>query len=244
MLAASLREDLFLFSGTQLIAASHNPDGPAPFDIESAVRSYIAWRARVRAAGLEELLRPEISDANLTLGAALRKAGELATERCNAQRPAQGFALQRYMAYAKRFGLANTRAALEERLSKCWVFELDFQSRMDQRDGEVSALYELGASLRLAYRPGGRIVGSGPLSWERFDITVDPDCAMTATGHEGSTLNADGDGLGLLIEPVSRTSPNVSLSLSYQVGQPTAWLNITFPEQPPVTYSSPLWGDG
>jgi hypothetical protein len=236
-----LRSDYELGAGTQLVSASTNPEAAAPFDLESAVRSYISWRARVRQAGLEEQLRPQISEANLLLGQALRKAGELATERCNEGRPAQGFALQRYMGYAKRFGLENTRAALEERLASCWVFELSFQSRMDQQLEGISALYELKATVRLNYQPGGRMIGSAPLSWERFDITIPDGCALSNGPHQGSTFTADGEGLGLSLEPVSRSSPDIAFSLSYQLGEPTAHWTITCPEQPPVPFSSPLW---
>lgn len=235
-----LRSDYELGAGTQLVTASNNPEAAAPFDLESAVRSYINWRSRVRAAGLEEQLRPEISEANLLLGEALRKAGELATERCNQGRPAQGFALQRYMAYARRFGLVNTRAALEERLASCWVFRLTFQSRMDQQEGDVAMLYELKSTLLLNYQPDGRMVGSAPLSWERFDVTTPPDCTLGNGPHQGSTFNADGDGLGLRIEPVSRSSPDINVQLSYQVGQPVAKWTFTCDDLT-VPYTSPFW---
>jgi hypothetical protein len=235
-----LRDDFELGAGTQLVSASNNPEAPAPFDLESAVRSYISWRARVRQAGLEEQLRSEISQANLLLGEALRKAGELATERCNQGRPAQGFALQRYMGYAKRFGLENTRGLLEERLASCWVFRLSFQSHMDQQDGDVRMLYELKAAVRLNYQPGGRMVGSAPLGWERFDVTPPDDCALTNGPHEGSTFKADGEGLGLRLEPVSRSSPDVSFSLSYQVGQPIAKWTFTCDDLT-IPYTSPFW---
>jgi hypothetical protein len=235
-----LRNDYQLGAGTQLVSASNNPEAPAPFDLESAVRSYISWRARVRQAGLEELLRSEISEANLLLGEALRKAGELATERCNQGRPAQGFALQRYMGYAKRFGLENTRAALEERLASCWVFRLSFQSRMDQQDGDVRMHYELSSTLLLNYQPGGRMVGSAPLSWERFDVTPPDGCALSLGPHDSSTFKADGEELGLTLEPVSRSSPNVSFQLSYQVGQPIAKWTFTCDDLM-IPYSSPFW---
>lgn len=211
-----------------------------PAQVDAAAQRYISWRSSIR--GYEERFNAEISEANLLLGEALRKAGALASERCNQGRPAQGFALQRYMAYARRFGLANTRAALEGRLSKCWVFEVTFQSRMDQAWEGLSALYELRSKAQLAYRPGSNIVGIGPLAWQRFDIgPLDPGCVKAVTAFEGSAFLAEGTGLGLTLTPVSRTSPNVSFQLSYEVGEPTVHWTVTCPDQPTVPFSSPVW---
>lgn len=235
-----LQNEFEILVDRRLTAASQNPEGPAPFDLESAVRAYIKWRAEVRQAGLEEQFRSEISRANLSLGEALRKAGALASERCNQGRPAQGFALQRYMSYAKRFGLTNTYAALEERLASCWIFRLTFQSYMDQQDGEVRMEYEVKATLLLNYQPGGQMIGSTPLAWEHFSVTPVDGCTVTTGPHQNGTFKADGEGFGLRIQPVSRSSPNVNFQLTYQVGEPTAkWTFVC--DDLTIPYTSPFW---
>jgi hypothetical protein len=206
--------------------------------LDSAAQLYINWRRQIRQR--EDEFRAEITKANLLLGEALRKAGALASERCNEGRPEQGFALQRYMAYAKRFGLANTRAALEERLNKCWRFQLIFHSQIDERLDPVVAIYELKTTLDLTYSDG-RLVGSGPLNWERFILdNDDPDCQIV-TDPEGSTFDAAREGLGLWVAPVSRTSPNVSLRLSYDHGRPMGDYTVFCPDTDPVEASSPSW---
>lgn len=240
LLMVQLENDFELGVEIQLVAASKNPEGPAPFDLESAVRDYIKWRARVRQAGMTDAFRDEISRANLSLGEALRKAGQLASDRCNQGRPAQGFALQRYMNYAKRFGLTNTYNALENQLASCWVFKLTFQSYMDQQDGDIRMEYEVKASLPLNYQPGGQMIGSTTLAWEHFSVTPVDGCTLTIGPHQNGTFKVDGEGMGLRLEPVSRTSPNVNFTLTYQVGEPTAkWSFIC--EKQEINYTSPFW---
>lgn len=235
-----LQNEFEIIVERRLAAASNNPEGPAPFDLESAVRTYIKWREDVRAAGVEDQFRAEISRANLSLGEALRKAGALASERCNQGRPAQGFALQRYVSYAKRFGLTNTSAALEERLAKCWNFRLTFQSYMDQQEDEVRMEYEVKATLPLGYQSGGQMVGSAPLTWEHFSITQPDGCTVSIGPHVDGIFRADGEGFGLRLWPVSRTSPNVNFQLTYQVGQPMAkWAFIC--DRMTIPYTSPFW---
>lgn len=243
-LLTHLRDDYLLFTGTQLTAASNDPEGPAPFDLESAVRSYISWRARVRAATFEEQLRPEISQANLLLGEALRKAGELATERCNAQRPAQGFALQRYMGYAKRFGLVNTRAALEERLEKCWRFQLTFDSDLKERGDGGAFAYDLHvrAVVALSYEPEqSRMVGSAPLTWVRFAWLGEQGGCTFITRGDSSTFDAASGTRGLSLAPVSRTSPEVRLRFAYDPGLPRENVIIDCPEIPSTTAQTTAW---
>lgn len=207
-----------------------------PRHIDSAARNYIAWRDAI--AG-RDIFRERISEANLLLGEALRKAGALAGERCAQGQPEQGFALQRYMGYAKRFGLTNTRAALEERLTKCWTFRLNFHSRIDERLDPVIAAYEVKATLPLTFRDG-RLVGSGPLTWEEFSLDNGSECQIV-TNPQGSTFDAASDGLGLWVAPVGRSSPDVSLRLSYDPGKPMGDYVVVCPEAEPVPAASPAW---
>jgi hypothetical protein len=212
-----------------------------PGQADSAARRYIEWRALVRQD--EAMFREEISEANLLLGEALRKGGALAAERCSQGRPTQGFALQRFMAYARRFGLVNTRAALEERLGKCWRFQATFQSHINEAgvDG-YEYDYRLRASVGLVYDAAqGRMVGSAPLTWVSLSWSgSDGACEFTLRGDDALFDAAAGE-RGLSLAPVSRTSPAVQVRFAYDPGIPAEHTTITCPETAPITARTTAW---
>lgn len=237
MLLQNLRDDYAFFTRVWLLSS------PEIYSIDVAVREYTNWRARARAGELEEQLQTEIRDANQLLNGALQRAGEQATERCNQDRPAQGFALQRYMGYAKRFGLTNTRAALEDSLQRCWSFRLTFDSRMGEGDDEGELYeYKLQAIVDLVYEPEqGRIVGTGEIGYLRFAwVGGETDCSFITVG-EGSTFDMRGGDRGISLEPVSRTSPDIKLRLAYDPGTPNETVQITCPDVGSSTYTSQAW---
>jgi hypothetical protein len=216
-----------------------------PGQVDSAAQTYIAWRTQLKPQ--EDLFRDQISEANLLLGEALRKAGALASERCNEGRPAQGFALQRYMGYAKRFALVNTRAALEERLKKCWVFELTFDATLSATiPGSIDSDQVLSSFTMRFDSASGRIIGSGEAAWGQI-IHTQPDssgqqCVQSITTSP-STFDAATGERGLTLSPVSRTSPDINLALTYDPGRPSGMVTWACERGVVVTYDLALWRD-
>lgn len=226
----------------ELQAANANPDGPAPNDIDTATRHYGQWRGLVRMFGLDDALRPELDEARQLLSTALRKAGDLALGRCNQERPAQGFALQRFVAYAKRFGLTNTRTQLQEQLKTCWVFRLTFTSHMTEQAPAFGYEYDLQATLTLRLADdASRLVGTGLETYTASWTGEDNETCMFTVGTTPKTFDAESGQRGLHLRPVSRTSPAVKLSLTYYHNMPSETTTITCPSTPPITVPSTAW---
>lgn len=216
---------LVTLSGAQVRAALSQAASP-PDALDAAVTTYIDWRRHVTTyyGSDASAVSNEISKANLLLGEALREADELATERCNAQRPAQGFALQRYTGYAKRFGLVNTHAALEERLGRCWSFRLTFNAAITRTDSQGTDRVRMDATVALRFdKQRGRVIGSGPLTWQELSYDYRNgafrNCVPSPSKINGM-FDASDAVRGLTLTPVSSTNLVPRAQLAYDPGEP------------------------
>ncbi len=169
-------------------------------------------------------------------------AAQRSAERCFTQKhPQEGFALLRWLRYARKYQAgASLLADLQTKLAKCLVFKLTFQSTISEASQGYGYYYELRSTAILRGNGGMRAEGSAPLSWHDVHWTAGGPCDVTVAGG-GSTLNAAGGQLGLSITPVSRTSPSINYTLRYDPGTPTETTTIACPKTPPLVSTTTAW---
>ncbi|HET9223686.1 MAG TPA: hypothetical protein VFO07_14335, partial [Roseiflexaceae bacterium] len=147
----------------------------------------------------------------------------------------------RWMRYARKYLSSAEVAAIQAKLAKCLRFELTFHSLMTETAPGYGYVYDLEAKLTLRAASGMNATGVGPLEWNEISWIGQQGGCQFVVSADGSTFDAQHLGLGLSITPVSRTSPAVNITLSYNPGTPTEHVTIVCPGGGGHTSATHAW---
>ncbi len=157
----------------------------------------------------------------------LERVANASAERCFSQkRPEEGFALMRWIRYAKKHLPGSPQiGAFEAKLAKCMTFRVIFHTQMTEiKSAMWGWKYDLHADFML--HAGARATGSGALTYDGMArLGSIFGCGLSGVGT-GSTFDASS---GLRLTPVSRTSAAVRVSFSYDPGVPGEAKRIVCP---------------
>jgi hypothetical protein len=207
-----------------------------------ALLLYDRWLAYVNELDLEEELADELAAARNAIVEMLNKVSENSAERCYSEkRPEEAFALQRWIRYARKF-LGNSPVILEmqTRISKCLTFKVKFHTLITESTGPYGYSYELNSELTLRAKKSMYATGSAPLVYVDGHWTGSDGCSFKLEG-ESSDFDAEWDTLGLLITPVSRTSPAVNVTFRYDPGIPVEQTTMSCPGVNPIHWTTTAW---
>jgi len=188
---------------------------------DKALLAYDRWLTYINDFELHDEFADELSRARAAIIDMLIKVSEHSAERCYTEkRPEEAFALQRWIRYARKF-LGNSPVILEmqTRVSKCLTFKVKFHTLITESTGPYGYSYELNSELTLRAQKSMYATGSAPLVYADGHWTGSDGCSFKLEG-ESSEFDAEWDTLGLLITPVSRTSPAVNVTFRYDPGIP------------------------
>jgi hypothetical protein len=204
--------------------------------LDSVLRELDGWMYFVESNGLKTKFAVETEEAKQLLPKALERAAVASTDRCFGQkRPEEGFALLRWVRYARKYLPGSPMiAAIEARLTKCLKFELKFHSIITESAPGYGYYYEVRSTMMLRASASTRATGSGRLDWVDFHWIGGP-CAF-ATQGESSTFDAASAGFGFSMAPVSRTSPTVKLALHSNPGVPYEHTTMSCPGTKPISW--------
>jgi hypothetical protein len=216
---------------------------------DEAVRLYVDWIDRVKRAGVydDPTIVGDRTEALTSVLLALDNAQKNSFERCSTQqRPEEGFAMLRWMRYHRKFFPNGAYPDYQSQLGKCLTFELKYTSAIEESTSGYGYRYELNATVPLHaaadMTPSKlRMIGSAPLVYTSVTwLGAQIGCTFTASGT-GSTFDVESGENGFTIRPVSRTSPQTKLALTYDPGKPFETVTIACPGAPPSTDTSTAW---
>ncbi|MFT3890066.1 MAG: hypothetical protein QM730_00390 [Anaerolineales bacterium] len=209
---------------------------------DKALLLYDRWVAVVDEYGLKDELMDDRAKATVALLDLMDKLADYSAERCYTQkRPEEAFALQRWVRYARKF-LPNAPQIedLQTRISKCLTFKVKFHSVITEQGGGYGYSYELNSELTLRAKKSMYATGSAPLVYSDGHWIGNDGCGFKLEG-ESSEFDAEWDTLGLLITPVSRTSPAVNVTFRYDPGIPVEQTTMSCPDVNPIHWTTTAW---
>jgi hypothetical protein len=209
---------------------------------DKALLLFDRWFAIFNEYELQNELDDEIAIAKVAIIDLIDRVAENSAERCyKEKRPEEAFALQRWIRYARKF-LPNTPqiADMQTRISKCLTFKVKFHSVITEQGGDYGYSYELNSELTLRAKKSMYATGSAPLVYTDGHWTGFEDCSFKLVG-ESSEFDAEWDTLGLLITPVSRTSPAVNITFRYDPGIPVEQTTMSCPDVNPIHWTTTAW---
>lgn len=212
---------------------------------DTALRQFDQWMRWVEVYGLTPLFVDQISHAKALLLDLLERAAVRSADICYEQkRPEEGFALLRWARYARKHLPGPWSSMIEAKLAKCLTFRVQINTWITETNGEWGWLHQLHSELVL--RGSGRMLatGSGPLHYDAVTWIGEPIIGCTFSGSgAGSIVNAASAGYGLKLTPVSRTSPAVRVSFSYDPGVPIETKSIECTDAPGGSGQRQHWRD-
>jgi hypothetical protein len=209
---------------------------------DRALLLYDRWIAVVDEYELRSELDDEVAIAKVVIIDLIDKLAAYSAERCYTEkRPEEAFALQRWIRYARKF-LPNTPqiADMQTRISKCLTFKVEFRSIITEQGGGYGYSYELNSELTLRAKKSMYATGSAPLVYTDGHWIGSEGCSFELKG-ESSEFDAEWDTLGLLITPVSRTSPAVNATFRYDPGVPVEQTTMSCPGVNPIHWTTTAW---
>jgi hypothetical protein len=166
------------------------------------------------------------------VGGPLARAAEAAHDRCvSDHRPEEAFRLVRWRRYAlKFFPDSNVAGKSADWISGCLTFQMTFTTYIDESNGEWGWHHALHGALTLKASTTMRATGNGALTydsvkWIGQDLSP---CQLSGSGV-GDLFDAAMFTRGLAITPVSRTSPEVKITFTYDPGIPGETKGIDCP---------------
>jgi hypothetical protein len=217
-----------------------------PNKTDIALRQFDQWMRWVEVYGLTPLYADQIAHAKALLIDVLERAAVRSTNRCYEQkRPEEGFALLRWARYARKHLPGSPQiAVIEAKLAKCLTFKVRIDTWISETNGEWGWLHQLHGELVLHGSGGMLATGSGSLQYDAVTWIGEPIIGCTFSGSgAGSTFDAASSGYGLKLTPVSRTSPAVRVSFSYNPGVPIETKSIVCTEAPGGSGQRHHWRD-
>ncbi len=217
--------------------------------VDAAMRAYGRWFDRIKRAGaLDDLtISRDQAESIAAIVVALDNAQKTSFDRCtNQSRPEEGFAMLRWIRYHRKFVPGGDVSAYQDQLGKCLSFELKFSSVIVESTSGYGYRYELNSTVPLRATSDItmsklRLTGSAPLEYTSVTwLGVQGGCTFTPTGT-GSTFDVASGDNGFMIRPVSRTSPETKLTLTYDPQQPFETVTIACPGVPASTDTSTAW---
>jgi hypothetical protein len=169
------------------------------------------------------------------VGGPLARAAEAAHDRCvSAHRPEEAFRLVRWRRYAlKFFPESNVAGKAADWIAGCLTFKVTFTTYIDETNGEWGWHHALHGEWTLKGGTNMRATGSGPLIYDSVKwIGEDLSPCVLDGGGVGDTFDASMFTRGLAISPVSRTSPAVNITFTYDPGTPGETKSIQCPDAP------------
>lgn len=194
---------------------------------ERAILDYLRMLSALSQGGVINFFVDEISLAQQLIGRVLKHAAGDASARCVAQkRPEEAFVMRRLARLAEASLPPEMASAIateiRTRASKCLTFEVTFHSEVKETaDANSTGLWvsvEAVATLRAGLNTGMRAVGGAPLNYVRAERIGTANGCNISVQTVGDTWDAQSEAFGLLIAPVSMTSPAVNISLRYRPG--------------------------
>jgi hypothetical protein len=228
-----------------LVAELYESDVSAA-EFDEALRLYDAWLYFVESYELMEEYSSQIELAKDLLTEAVQKHSATSAERCYSEkRPEEGFRLLRWVRSAPRLFSISELPNLIGKLRACLVFEVSMRTWITEDADHWGWRHDLHAEpFKLRWTEGMRASGSGLLTYDAVTWIGEPITGCTLSGSgAGSTFNAAGGSYGLSISPVSRTSPAVTMRLSYDPGTPVETKSIECDIAPGGTYKLQHWRD-